>query len=365
MAPNPTPAGHRFDFSTLDLLPYGIIVVDTSGTVLYYNEREEQISRRDRTEVVGRNFFTEIAPCTRVQAFHGRFEDLIRRGAGAARFAFHFPLAHGPRDVEITMTPFEHEGSRLCMIAVNDITAQDEVRSQVLESERFRDIGEVAARVAHNFGNLLQVIVGSTEMLLTRTDLPPDAMHRIKAIRTAGEDGTALVGRVRSLMAHRTPAVPFEPIDLAVVATQAGAWAMDFAARHAAESGTAPVPVAVEAGAPAWAFAAASEIRELLLNLLKNAVEATRASGQVTIRVEPGPARHTVVVEDTGMGMSAATLSRLFRPFFTTKGRKGTGFGLATAYTIAQAHGGQLAVDSVEGKGTRFHLRLPALAPPD
>ncbi|MGE0041420.1 MAG: ATP-binding protein, partial [Vicinamibacterales bacterium] len=267
-------------------------------------------------------------------------------------------------DVEITLTPFSHDGRPLCLIAVNDVTSQDEVRLQVLEAERFREVGEVAARVAHNFGNLLQVIMGSTEMLLSRQDLPADVVSRLQAIRTAGEDGTDLVGRVRTLMAHGRPGAGFAALDLASVVQQTAEWGRDFAARHAAAEGGAATEVVVEARGSAFVKGSASELRELLLNLVKNGIEAAAPGGRVELVLEPGAGRHVVLVRDTGAGMPPSVLAKLFRPFFTTKGRKGTGFGLATAFAIAQAHGGRLAVDSIEGIGSTFHLTLPAAPPP-
>jgi len=83
------------DFATLELLPYGVIVVDSAGVILFYNRREERISGLLRGEVMGRNFFTEVAPCTAVQAFHGRFLKLMEHGIENVDFQFVFPLAQG------------------------------------------------------------------------------------------------------------------------------------------------------------------------------------------------------------------------------------------------------------------------------
>lgn len=104
------------DFATLDLLPYGIIVTDRDGIVLYYNHREEQIAGRAREDVVGRNFFTDIAPCTQVRSFQQRFEQ-ARDMDLAATFDFVFPFPGNLRAVEIALTGFQYGGNRLCMIS--------------------------------------------------------------------------------------------------------------------------------------------------------------------------------------------------------------------------------------------------------
>ncbi len=96
----------HIDFSTLDLLPYGIIVLDSSGNVIFYNSREEEIAGRNRMDVLGKNFFTDVAPCTQLGTFHDKFlETMIDEGL-TAEFAFHFPFKPIPRDVEISLTSF-------------------------------------------------------------------------------------------------------------------------------------------------------------------------------------------------------------------------------------------------------------------
>lgn len=357
------PGSPLADFRTLDLLPYGIIVVDMDGQVLFYNEREEQIAGRSRDAVVGRNFFTEIAPCTRVREFQGRFMALGETPDEPVRFGFHFPFARGPRDVEVTLTPFEHGGQRLCLIAINDVTEQDELRSRVLEAERFRELGEVAAGVAHNFGNLLQVIRGSSELLLL-DELPPRVRQRAETILEAATDGTNIVQRMRQVIARQTTDAAFAPLDLASLLAGTAEWATPWIT-EAREARGAVVHVRhLPCPAPAWVRCVPSEIREVVLNLVRNAIDAIETRGAVTLSIVPGEVFHDLQVSDTGSGMTPDVLAQIFRPFFTTKGRRGSGFGLATAYSIAQAHKGRLSVDSEPGAGTTFHFELPAILPP-
>ncbi len=93
----------KLDFATLDLLPYGIIVVNAQGMVLYYNAREEEIAKRRSEDVTGKNFFTEIAPCAQIQEFYGRFRETMQNEGGVANFRFKFPFPERPRDVEISL----------------------------------------------------------------------------------------------------------------------------------------------------------------------------------------------------------------------------------------------------------------------
>src|SRR5919198_5488368 len=97
------PETPEIDFATLDLLPYGIIVVDERGEIIYYNAREEEIAGRRREKIIGKNFFTEVAPCTRVREFYGRFQETMRRSGLVANFHFRFPFPERPREVEISL----------------------------------------------------------------------------------------------------------------------------------------------------------------------------------------------------------------------------------------------------------------------
>ncbi|HWT02427.1 MAG TPA: ATP-binding protein [Pyrinomonadaceae bacterium] len=106
-------------------------------------------------------------------------------------------------------------------------------------------------------------------------------------------------------------------------------------------------------------LASPSELREVFVNLLRNAVDAIEGEGEVIVRTRADGARGVVEVSDTGTGMSPEVQGKLFRPLFTTKGERGTGLGLATAYAVVRRHGGDIQVRSVPGAGTTFTVRLP------
>jgi len=107
-----------------------------------------------------------------------------------------------------------------------------------------------------------------------------------------------------------------------------------------------------------------AQLRQLLLNLLRNAREAMSAGGSLRVTTRATKAMVEIEVRDSGPGIPSERLARIFDPFFTTKER-GTGLGLAMAQEIAQEHGGQLVCDSVPGRGTAFTLRLPAASLPE
>jgi photoactive yellow protein len=111
----------EIDSSLLDALPFGVILLDENGVILFYNRSEESSAGRDRREVVGRNFFTKIAPCAQVQDFYGQFLESVQKPGWIASFNFHYPLPNRARDVEIILASFVHEGDVLCLIMARDL----------------------------------------------------------------------------------------------------------------------------------------------------------------------------------------------------------------------------------------------------
>ncbi len=353
----------QIDFATLDLLPYGIIVTNEQGTVLYYNSREEKISQRPRASVLGKNFFTEVAPCTQVQEFYGRFHETMREKGLVANFRFVFPFAEQPRKVDITLTSFDNNGELLCLISVGDLTERDTLRERILRSERLSELGEVSAGVAHNFNNLLTVIRGNTELLLRK--LPADAPGRERAeiILKASHDGEEMVRRIRAAARQEPePAENMSDADLNALINDSIKFAEDYM-REAEQGRGVKIALKTEL-APSLPHvrASESELREVFVNLLRNAVDAMAVDGSITIRSYAGDGLSFVEVSDAGQGMSAEVLGKIFRPLFTTKGERGTGMGLATCYGIVRRHGGEIEVRSTEGAGTTFIVRLPSAA---
>ncbi|HEY0380142.1 MAG TPA: ATP-binding protein [Pyrinomonadaceae bacterium] len=109
-------------------------------------------------------------------------------------------------------------------------------------------------------------------------------------------------------------------------------------------------------------LASPSELREVFVNLLRNAVDAVESEGEVVVRTRAEGPHGLVEVSDTGAGMTPEVQGKLFRPLFTTKGERGMGLGLATSYAIVRRHGGDIQVKSAPGAGTTFTVRLPVAA---
>jgi GAF domain-containing protein len=245
--------------------------------------------------------------------------------------------------------------------------AHDELRSaqeQLIQSERLRALGEMAAGVAHDFNNILAAIMGRAQLLLTQTE-EPGHRRQLQIIERAAMDGARTVRRIQEFARKRRDR-PFEPVDLnqiveEVVEVTRSRWDDDAVAKgidYEVRVDPTPLP---------WVAADPSELREVVTNLVLNALDAMPDGGRVTLTT--GVDGETVVctVTDTGIGMTEEVRQRVFDPFFTTKAEKGTGLGLSVAYGIVTRHGGEIEVRSQPWRGSSFTVRLPVArqtAPP-
>jgi PAS domain S-box-containing protein len=251
--------------------------------------------------------------------------------------------------------------------------AFDELRQTqqaVMQQERLRALGQMASGIAHDINNAIAPVSLYTESLLeTEANLSARARDYLQTIQRSIEDVAHTVARMREFYRQREPLLNFAPAmvnDLVkqVIDLSRARWS-DIPQQRGAVikmvTDLAPDLPAV--------MAVESEIREALVNLIFNAADAMPDGGTLTVRtkVPPGPAaRRRIAVEvcDTGIGMDEATRRRCLEPFFTTKGERGTGLGLAMVYGIVQRHAGEIEVESAPGKGTTFRLYFPIGATP-
>src|SRR5690349_5079763 len=228
-------------------------------------------------------------------------------------------------------------------------------QAQLVKTERLRALGEMAAGVAHDFNNLLSVILGRAELMLRRVR-EPTTVRDLEAVRRAAQDGADTVRRIQEFTRTRRTR-SFERVDLAeitreVVELTRPRWELEAQSRGVRYEFTVDGVAPPVAGRP-------EELREVLANLITNAVDAMPDGGRCTVTIGGDAEWAVVSVRDTGVGMEEDMRRRVFEPFFTSKGPRGTGLGLAVSWGIVTRHGGMIEVHSVPGKGSTFVVRLP------
>jgi PAS domain S-box-containing protein len=243
--------------------------------------------------------------------------------------------------------------------------AYDDLRQTqqaILQQERLRALGQMASGIAHDINNAISPVALYTDSLLEKeASLSERGRGQLKTVQRAIHDVAATVARMREFYRQRDPQMNLAAVQLndlvpQVVELTRARWSdiphmrgvvIDLKTELARNL---PVIMGVE-----------SEIRDALTNLVFNAVDAMSEGGALSLRTRTGEFGRVVVeVSDTGAGMDETTRRRCLEPFFTTKGERGTGLGLAMVYGMVQRHSADIAIESVVGRGTAVSLSFTA-----
>jgi signal transduction histidine kinase len=231
------------------------------------------------------------------------------------------------------------------------------------DAEKLAAVGELAAGIAHELGNVLAVMGGSVQYLLANMDETSPSQEYLEAIHRNVAAGDRII---KGLLSFARPSPPcLEATDIHQILEQA-------CLTLEGEMRKARVTVSRHYWPePLQALADPQQMQQVFLNILLNGIQAMPRGGTVTLRTAPEPADPPwagvrVEIADTGAGIPAEYLHRIFDPFFTTR-EGGTGLGLSVSRRIVAVHGGELHAESQEGRGSRFTIRLPigqAASPP-
>lgn len=230
----------------------------------------------------------------------------------------------------------------------------------VVKQERLSALGMMAGGIAHDFNNALTMVLGYGELLLPhmQQSAPEQEIAYFRHMIDAAQDATHVVSRLREFYRPATCNDVRVPVDLneivqKTVSLTAPKW------KDKARMGGVQIEVLTNLQATASVAGNAVELREVLTNLIFNAVDAMPRGGKIVVSTGMDGDYSTIVVSDSGTGMSEDDRARCLEPFFTTKGDRGTGLGLSVVYGIIQRHGGMIEITSEIGRGTTFSISLP------
>ena len=258
---------------------------------------------------------------------------------------------------------------------INDITElkkkeeeKERLQKQLIQAQKMEAVGRLAGGVAHDFNNMLSIILGFTQLAMMRLERSDPIYAELEEIYRAGERSASLTRQLLAFARQQT-IIP-EVLDLNACVAEM----LKMLQRLIGED----IEIAWKPGTNVWPVKMdPSQVDQILANLAVNARDAIKSVGKLTLETENVVidekycARYSyskpgefvmLAVSDSGCGMDQGTLERIFEPFFTTKGQNGTGLGLATVYGIVKQNHGFINVYSEPGQGTTFKIYLPRFA---
>jgi PAS domain S-box-containing protein len=334
----------------------GVMVLSEEGRVTYVNERLAEILGYSKDELDGMEFRTCLdEESKRVLADR---KDKRQRGEEVSpRVELNvIRKDRKTRNVEMSSTVIkDSQGNANTVAFIKDITERRRMEERLLQAEKLRAVGEMAGGVAHDFNNALAIILGNTQLLLGSVQ-DEELLKLLKAIEGEAQESAQTVRRLLEFT-RKDGYETVGEVDLNEVVKEAveatrSKWKDDIQ-----ENGR-PVGLTLNLGKIPRVAGAASELKEVVANMIVNSAEAMPGGGKIEIRTFE---REGVCIQisDSGIGMTEEVRKKLFEPFFTTQPFTHTGLGLSMSYGIVRRLGGGIEVESRSGEGATFTITLP------
>jgi len=344
----------------------GILIMDKEGRIIDANRQACEIyGFSSKKELTG----TSIHLLERGEdgiPWKERIDKLLEGESLLFETTYHSEV-RGPVVLEVIANAVRIEDGILIQAFIRDITEKKETQRRLLQSQKMESVLVLAGGLAHDFNNMLAVIIGHTEIALIDNTLNPETRERLQMVERSADSAALLVKKLLRFARREEKQGEFYPFNL----NHAVQEALDLVSRN--------IPPAVKVKAELCPEEAVvkgdpNDIEQVLINLVLNAKDAMPDGGEIVITTEttPPPKEITklegpkagryihLTVSDTGTGIPEEIITRIFEPFFTTKEKgTGTGLGLAMVYGIIKEHHGHISAKSQGGKGSVFHVYLP------
>jgi PAS domain S-box-containing protein len=273
----------------------------------------------------------------------------------------------GKRRVEVSGAHFSlPSGKARTIIYLKDITDKKQMEERLIQSEKLNALGEMAAGVVHDLNNVLGAILGRVQLIklgFVRKGEPAGMgdeilQRELGIIEHAAMDGAHTIKKIREFSSPKTDESRF----VLVNANELMEGTLELIKpkiKDEAEEKGIPINVQMIPGDLFWVMGNPAKLREVLLNVVLNSIDALPQGGTITLGARRIDGYASIEVSDNGIGIPSSIKHRIFDPFFTTKGVRRSGLGLSISYEIIQRHHGEIQVESQEGIGTTFMIQLP------
>jgi PAS domain S-box-containing protein len=267
--------------------------------------------------------------------------------------------------VEITLSSAFIEGKLSCFAVFHEITERKNTEKILVQSEKMRSLGEMASGVAHDFNNSLTTILGNIK-LLKETGVDKTVAEKLNAIEKAAQQGASTISSLQGFSNTTGDAVhtDIELLALKPLVEEVRNLTR-FRWKDLPQKEGYTIEFTVEAEETPALQINGSDFKEMLTNLIFNAVDAMPEGGHIHLIVQQVENNVLLSVKDNGIGLSRDDAAHIFDPYFTTKGRGHAGLGLSIAKRFVESHGGSIKVESLKGAGSTINVEFPLLTTSD
>lgn|GEM_PF-1298061 len=341
----------------LDFTPQGICLLNASGHLMGFNRSMKELQGEGTEAMIGRSpAVLFLDP----ENFEKLFAEALAQGRAELQevsLVNHKREAYSA-DVRLISLPMDKERATGFLLLIDDVTQKKALREKILQTEKLAAVGTMAGGVAHDFNNLLMAILGHIQLLVPQVQ-DADIVRRLKNMEKAVFDGSHLIRRLQKFTRRD------KGVELAMVPADADDAIRDVLEltrprwKNGMEKLGRSIEFQLDLQPGCRARMHGSDLREVLTNLIFNAIEAMPEGGVIRIRNHAHEDRVHIEIADSGIGMSSEVAGKIFDPFFTTKGFGNSGLGLSVCWSLIVQHGGDIRVNSAPGRGATFHISLP------
>ncbi len=333
----------------------GILIGNLEGIIINSNESISRITGYPKEEILGRriDFLFEEKELQRTPF---DYDNVL---AGKAVLNERILLRKDGHKIYVEMNS-QKVGSNRLQSYVRNISDKKNAEKAIIENQRLGAIGEMSSAIAHDFNNSLQAIYGNLEIALLNKDIPHEVFKYLNTIKTSVNDASTRVKMLQRFGGNKVADSNFVHININqiledVINQTRPLW------KDAAEKNGINISIEKNFIDSPLVLGNEGELRAVIYNIIKNSIEAMPKGGKISIVSKANEGNLQIKILDTGIGMNSEIKSRIFQPFFTTKGfEAGRGLGMSGAYSIIKEHGGELAVlESNRESGTTMGVLLP------
>lgn len=360
----------------IESMPSALYTITYEGIITRANRKAEEITGLSEKQLVGREI-TELIP------YFNRYKELfssIKEEKQPTCYRYESFTELKERYFDLSFYPLTSEGIEGIVIRMDDVTEQQKIEKQLIQSHKMESIGVLAGGLAHDFNNILAGIITTVSILKyemkEKTLIPEELEEYINTIERAGERAASIVKQLLAI--SRKNKTNYSTVDLNK--------ALENVLKICRNSFDKCVTIEAKAfPGTALIRSEQTQIEQIILNLCINGYHAMTimrepadtTGGTLSLQIDkftadaafcrslPGAEEreyYRLTIVDSGIGMDSDTMSRIFEPFFTTKEQeKGTGLGLSMTYSLVKEHKGFITVHSEKGKGTTVTLFIPSL----